>query len=72
MDEALKYKQYEVICRHGHSQRGLGSTYGFDYIGDLGSKLELAGAQKDDNTISVLLEQMNEYLQKVHVVQKEG
>lgn len=72
MHEALKDKQYEVICRHGHSQRGLGSTYGFDDLGDLGSKIEFAGAQKNDNTISVLLKEMDEYLQKVHVVQKEG
>ena len=43
MREALISKQYEIVCRHGHSQRGLGSTYGFDYLGSLRSKIESAG-----------------------------
>lgn len=72
MREALVSKQYEVVCRHGHSQRGLGSTYGFDYLGSLGSKIESAGVQKDSNAISALLDEMDEYLNKVHIVQKEG
>lgn len=71
MREALSKKDYDTICRHGHSQKGLGSTYNFDYLGHLGFKIENAGMQKDDTEIRTLLDEMTAYLEKVQVIKKE-
>ena len=72
MQEALLTKDYDVICRHGHSQKGLGSTYGFDYLGHLGYKIETAGMQKDDDEVRKLLDEMSVYLKNVQIVEREG
>lgn len=72
MREAVVDKNYDIICRHGHSQKGLGSTYGFDYLGHLGFKIESAGLQKNDGEILSLLDEMGEYMEKVQVVKREG
>lgn len=72
MHEALASKDYDTICRHGHSQKGLGSTYGFDYIGQIGLKIETAAMHKDDKEIQSLLDEMTSYLGRVQIVQREG
>ena len=72
MESALASKDYDTICRHGHSQKGLGSTYGFDYLGHVGFKIETAAMQKEDREIRALLDEMIAYLGKVQIVQREG
>jgi len=72
MQQAMLEKNYDLICRHGHSQKGLGSTYGFDYLGHLGHKIETAGMQKNAEVVETLLNEMSEYLEKVHIVEREG
>ncbi len=72
MRQALGTKNFDVICRHGHSQKGLGSTYGFDYLGQLGAQIEAAGMQKNETGVHALLDEMCAYLKKVQVVQREG
>jgi Hpt domain. len=72
MRDALPAKNYDIICRHGHSQKGLGSTYGFDYLSHLGLKIETAGMQKNEEEIGALLKEMSQYLEKVHIVERKG
>ncbi len=72
MQGALASKDYDTICRHGHSQKGLGSTYGFDYLGHVGLRIETAAMQKDDGEIRALLDEMISYLDRVQIVQREG
>lgn len=72
MRAALVERNYDVICRHGHSQKGLGSTYGFDYLGLLGARIEAAGMQKSDAEVRALLDEMAGYLERVRVVEREG
>jgi PAS domain S-box-containing protein len=72
MRDALPAKNYDIICRHGHSQKGLGSTYGFDYLSHLGLKIETAGMQKNEKEIGALLKEMSQYLEKVHIVERKG
>jgi PAS domain S-box-containing protein len=72
MREALAERNFDLICRHGHSQKGLGSTYGFDYLGHLGHKIETAGMQKDAAEVKTLLDEMSAYLEKVHIVERQG
>lgn len=72
MRQALVDKNYDVICRHGHSQKGLGSTYGFDYLGHLGFQIESAGRHKHDTELGALLDEMEDYMNKVQVTKQEG
>ena len=72
MRDALPAKNFDIICRHGHSQKGLGSTYGFDYLSHIGLKIETAGMQKNEEEIGALLKEMSQYLEKVHIVERKG
>jgi len=72
MQEALVDKNFDIICRHGHSQKGLGSTYGFDYLSHVGYKIETAGMQKNSDEVQKLLKEMNKYLENVHIVERKG
>jgi CheY-like chemotaxis protein len=72
MHEALPRGDFETICRHGHSQKGLGSTYGFEELGEMGIRIEDAGNRKDSTEVAALLDAMDAYLATVQVVRKEG
>lgn len=72
MQEALPERNFDVICRHGHSQKGLGSTYGFDYLSHIGYRIETAGMQKNADEVTKLLKIMNSYLEKVQIVERKG
>jgi DNA-binding NarL/FixJ family response regulator/HPt (histidine-containing phosphotransfer) domain-containing protein len=64
MQEALPEKNFDIICRHGHSQKGLGSTYGFDYLSHIGYKIETAGMQKNVEEVQKLLKEMSQVSRK--------
>ena len=72
MREALTKNNFDLICRHGHSQKGLGSTYGFDYLSHLGYKIETAGMQKNAEEVELLLDEMSGYMEKVQIVEREA
>jgi len=72
MREALTKNNFDLICRHGHSQKGLGSTYGFDYLSHLGYRIETAGMQKNGEEVELLLEEMSGYMEKVQIVEREA
>jgi HPt (histidine-containing phosphotransfer) domain-containing protein len=72
MREALIKNNFDLICRHGHSQKGLGSTYGFDYLSHLGYKIETAGMQKNAGEVELLLDEMSGYMEKVQIVEREA
>ncbi len=72
MRDALPRSDFETIGRHGHSQKGLGSTYGFDALGQLGVELELAANGKNQAQVAALLDAMEAYLATVQIVRKEA
>jgi PAS domain S-box-containing protein len=72
MREALDKGTFDLICRHGHSQKGLGSTYGFDYLSHLGYRIETAAMQKNPEEIELLLDEMAGYMEKVQIVERKA
>ena len=72
MREAVAKGNYDLICRHGHSQKGLGSTYGFDYLSHLGYRIETAGMQKNPEEVELLLDEMGGYMEKVQIVERKS
>jgi PAS domain S-box-containing protein len=71
MREALTKSNFDLICRHGHSQKGLGSTYGFDYLSHLGYRIETAGMQKNGAEVELLLDEMSGYMEKVQIMERQ-
>ena len=72
MREAVAKNNFDLICRHGHSQKGLGSTYGFDYLSHLGYRIETAGMQKNGEEVELLLDEMTGYMEKVQIVERQA
>jgi len=71
INEALGSGDYETILRIGHSMKGSGAGYGFDYISDIGIKIENAGKEGDAGTIRKWTKELSAYIKKVEVVYDE-
>ena len=65
---ALVRSDYETIGRLGHSMKGTGASYGFDYITELGSSIEAAAEGKRWRAILDLVGELSCYLERVEVV----
>lgn len=66
--EALEQEDYEPIRVLGHGMKGFGKSYGFDYISEIGSRLELAAARKSSEEIRVCADGLMDYIDRVDVV----
>lgn len=65
--EAINAGDYENMLRIGHSMRGAGTGYGFDYITELGASIERAARMKDLKEIRRCLEKLTVYLENVEI-----
>lgn len=68
---AVKGGDYEAVRVIGHTMRGTGGGYGFDFITELGAGLEKAAKEKRADEISVLAKKLTDYLVRVKVIYKE-
>ncbi|MHB8124438.1 MAG: PAS domain S-box protein [Desulfitobacteriaceae bacterium] len=66
--EALEQRDYETICRLGHTLKGIGGGFGFPFISELGVRLEQVAKEADNCAITQLVTDLKEYLGRVHVV----
>jgi hypothetical protein len=51
MGKALAQKDYPTLRRFGHSHKGFGSTYGFEYISVIGRKIQAVAEARDPNSL---------------------
>ena len=65
---ALEQGDFETIRFLGHNMRGSGGGYGFDYITEIGSYLELAAKEKDVEEIRKWIGELVNYLEKIQIV----
>jgi HPt (histidine-containing phosphotransfer) domain-containing protein len=65
---ALETGDFDGIRFSGHGLKGLGSTYGFDAISDLGERIEDAALAEDAGAINRLLSEFRDYLERLQVV----
>lgn len=70
IQEALNNKDFELIQRMGHTMKGSGGGYGFDYISAIGSALEEAAKDGGDEKIQDSLANLRDFLERVEVVYK--
>lgn len=68
IDAGLQAGDYETLARIGHSIKGAGGGYGFDYITELGRSIEQAAKARDAGEIRRIAEELSRYLQLVDVV----
>jgi HPt (histidine-containing phosphotransfer) domain-containing protein len=68
IDEELTRNGFRVIERIGHNLKGVGCSYGFDGITEIGAALESAGRLQDAGEIRRQAEALTEYLSRVRIV----
>ena len=68
IDEELDRNGFGVIERLGHNLKGIGRSYGFDGITDIGAVIEQAGRQHDAAEIRRQAAALMHYLQRVRIV----
>lgn len=71
MRRAIAEGDFDKLVKIGHTLKGVGGGYGFDFITDLGREIE--GAARDENSqiISKLVDTMEESLANVEIVYEE-
>lgn len=63
----IEAKEYSQIESFGHRMKGEGGTYGFTPVSELGSGIQKAARQKNDEALRSLSRQLNIYLTRVQV-----
>lgn len=64
---ALENQDFAFIIRLGHNLKGIGTSYGFDYISELGKKIEEAAKIENCDYIVELLNQLKDYVTTVKI-----
>ena len=64
---ALVMSDFEIVRQVGHRMRGVGGSYGFDFITLLGRRLEHCSGVRDTVLLGELLEEYAEYLANVQI-----
>lgn len=64
---ALHDKDFETLRKMGHSIKGVGGGYGFDYVTELGYNIEEAAKAEDVSNISKLIDELKDHLDKVEI-----
>jgi HPt (histidine-containing phosphotransfer) domain-containing protein len=68
--KALESEDYEPILRIGHSMKGSGTGYGFDYITEIGHSIEDAAKMKNLEAIRECVKKLSTYLENIEIVYK--
>lgn len=64
---ALAEGDFESIRRVGHAMNGVGTSYGFDFVSELGQRIELAARRADAGELGRLKRELDDYLERLVV-----
>jgi HPt (histidine-containing phosphotransfer) domain-containing protein len=64
---ALVMGDFDLVRHVGHRMRGVGGSYGFEYITQLGRRLEHCGRERDADLLGELLAEYADYLATVRI-----
>ena len=70
IQSALKAGDFETIQRMGHTMKGSGSGYGFDFISAIGMTLEESAKECAAERIQTSVDELESFLGRVEVVYK--
>jgi len=69
--ESLRHAQqtgdFELVRNLGHRMRGVGGSYGFEYVTLLGRRLEQCGRERDADLLGELVSEYADYLSSVRI-----
>ena len=68
MREALERGDFQRVEQLGHDMKGVGGSYGFQAITDIGAALEQAAASADSGAVRMGLGELAEFLDGVEMV----
>jgi DNA-binding response OmpR family regulator len=66
--DAVRRAEFTAVARFGHDLRGLGASYGFGPITELGGRLEEAASARDSAAAYQLALELVRYLNGVHAI----
>ena len=65
---AISRADFNFIYKFGHNMKGTGSSYGFEYISEIGKVIEKAGNTRDINVINEEVDKLVDYLERIEIV----
>jgi len=65
--QALATRDFEQLRQLAHRMRGVGSSYGFDYVTTLGREIEQYARSGDVQTLARLVGDYADYLENVRI-----
>jgi len=71
LEKLLLKSKFDQIRIIGHSMKGSGGGYGFDYLTELGSQIEKAAELKNKHKIKKLITELENYLAKIEIIYEE-
>ncbi|NIQ01622.1 MAG: Hpt domain-containing protein [Nitrospinaceae bacterium] len=66
--EALKQEDFSTVQRLGHTMKGSGAGYGFDFISAVGLQIEDAAREGSEEKIQNFAGDLRDFLDRVEVV----
>jgi HPt (histidine-containing phosphotransfer) domain-containing protein len=66
--EAFAQQDIDKLQSVGHSLKGVGGGYGFDFLSEIGAEIENAAKQKNLDVMEELINRLADYLERVDVV----
>ncbi|KXS49772.1 Hpt domain-containing protein [Halanaerobium kushneri] len=67
----IEAENYEKIRIIGHSLKGSGGGYGFDYLTELGSQIEKNAELKNREDIELIINKLENYLDNLEIIYQE-
>lgn len=71
LEELLSKSDFEQIRIIGHSMKGSGGGYGFDYLTELGSQIEKEAEFENKARIKELVAELKNYLANLEIIYEE-
>lgn len=68
LEKLLKQSEFNQIRIIGHSLKGSGGGYGFDYLTELGSQIEKEAELKNEKNLKEITSQLKKYLDNLEII----
>lgn len=63
----LENEDFEAIKKIGRRLKGAGEVNGFDFVSEIGLRLEQKSAQNDRSSVQILTKMLGEYLDHIQI-----
>ena len=71
LEKLLEESEFEQIRIIGHSMKGSGGGYGFDYLTQIGSQIEKQAELKNKRELKKLIMELKNYLNNIEIIYED-